>query len=389
MTLWTVAARNTLRNKFRASMTVLGGAVAIVAFVMLRTVLGGWNVGVEFAAKDRLATRNKVSFAIALPKRYAEQVESVPGVNLVTYQNWFGGKLAASPDEFFANLATADNGLEAYPEVELDPASAARWKGDKAGALVGDLLASKFHWKIGDKVVLQGTIYPGDWEFTIDGIYTAPRRSAIPRSNFWFHWGYLNDRVPPSQKEKIGWIVTRIDDPSRSADVAARIDRMFDDSDVQTETMSEQAINNSLLGAIGAVLDALDVVSVVILAIMMLVLGNTIAMGVRERSAEYGVLRAIGFEPRHIRAFIVGEALTLSLVTSIVGLALAIPLVRGASAFLEASLGQFFPYFRMTMSPFTAAVAVIVTLCLGALAALVPAIRAGRVPVADALRRIG
>ena len=386
MTLWSVAARNTLRNKFRTLMTILGGAVAIIAFVLLRTVLHAWSIGVDYAAKDRLATRNKVSFVIPLPKKYIDEVRNIPGIKSATYQNWFGGKLAAYPDEFFANMAVADNALDVYDEVKVDPAQMAAWKADKTGAIVGDSLANKFHWKVGDKVVLQGTIFPGDWQFTVEAIYTVPKESAVPRTNFWFHWDYFNDALPARQKDKIGWIVARINDPSQSPAICARIDKLFDDSDIQTETMSEQAMNNSFLGGISAVLEALNVVSVIILLIMMLILGNTIAMGVRERTTEYGVLRALGFQPAHIRTFIVGEALTLSLIAGLFGLLLSVPLVSGLGGWLEENMGQFFPQFRM--SPLTAVAAVTLTLGLGALASLIPAIRAGRMPVTDALRRI-
>jgi putative ABC transport system permease protein len=386
VTLWSVAARNTLRNRFRTSMTVLGGAVAIIAFVMLRTVLTAWNAGVEYAAKDRLATRNKVSFVITLPKKYYEQVKGVAGVKAVTFQNWFGGKLAIDPDEFFASIATSDNGFDVYSEIQIAPEAVARWKTDKTGAIVGDSLAAKYHWQVGDKVILKGTIYPGDWQFTIDGIYKVPQQSAVPRTNFWFHWEYMNDSAHIRQKDQIGWMVARVDDPSQSAAVSKRIDMLFDDADVQTETMSEQAMNNSFLGGISVVLDALNIVSIIILAIMMLILGNTIAMGVRERTTEYGVLRALGFQPSHIRTFIVGEALTLSLISGVFGLLLAVPVVGGLGAWLEENMGQFFPHFRM--SPLTALLAVTLTLGLGALASLIPAIRAARLPVTDALRRI-
>jgi putative ABC transport system permease protein len=386
VTLWSVAARNTLRNKFRTFMTVAGGAVAILAFVLLRTVLHAWSVSSEYAAKDRLATRHKVSFVIALPKHYIDEVASVPGVKVATYMNWFGAKLAAHPDDFFANMATADNILDVYTEVKLDPESIARWKGDKTGAIVGDALATKYGWRVGDTVVLQGTIYPGDWKFTIDGIYKVPSQSAVPRTNFWFHWAYMNDSANVRQKDKIGWIVSRVDSATEGAMVSDRIDKLFDDSDTQTTTMSEQALNNSFLAGFGAILDALDIVSIIILVIMMLILGNTIAMGVRERTTEYGVLRALGFQPGHIRSFIVGEAITLSLLSALVGLLLAFPLIAGMGACLEENMGQSFPVFRMTAV--TATAAVVLTLGLGALASLIPAIRAGQMQVTDALRRI-
>ena len=386
MTLWSVAARNTLRNKFRTFMTVAGGAVAVIAFLLLRTVLHAWNVGAEYAAKDRLATRDKVSFVIALPKHYIDQVSAVPGVKAATYMNWFGAKLAAHPDDFFANMAVADNVLDVYSEIKVAPEDLVRWKGDKTGAIVGDVLAAKYGWKLGDTVVLQGTIFPGDWKFTVDGIYKVPAQSPVPRTNFWFHWSYMNDALSAARKDQIGWIVSTVNDVSQSAAVSARIDKLFDDSDTQTTTMSEQTLNNSFLAGFSAILQALDLVSIIILLIMMLILGNTIAMGVRERTTEYGVLRAVGFQPAHIRSFIVGEALTLSLFSALLGLLLALPLVSGMGAWLEENMGQFFPVFRIT--PVAAATAVLLTLGLGALASLLPAVRAGQMQVTDALRRI-
>jgi putative ABC transport system permease protein len=307
-------------------------------------------------------------------------------VKAATYMNWFGGKLAAHPDVFFANMGTADNIMDVYPEIQLEPEALARWKADKTGAIVGDNLAKQFGWKVGDTVVLQGTIYPGDWKFTIDGVYKVPSQSAVPRTNFWFHWSFMNDSANVRQKDKIGWIIATINDPSQSAIISDRIDKLFDDSDVQTTTMSEQAMNNSFLGGFSAVLDALNIVSIIILVIMMLILGNTIAMGVRERTTEYGVLRALGFQPSHIRTFIVGEALTLSLLAAVAGILLSFPLITGMGKWLEENMGQFFPVFALT--PATAGAAVGLTLLLGALASLIPAVRAGQMPVTDALRRI-
>jgi putative ABC transport system permease protein len=388
VTLWSVAARNTLRNKFRTLMTVAGGAVAVVAFLMLRTVLSAWNVGVEYAAKDRLATRHKVSFVIPLPKKYIDDVrQNVPGVKQASYMNWFGAKWPKDPNEFFATLAAADDVFEIYPEMKIPADQLEAWHHDKKGAVVGDMLAKKLGMHVGDKVTLTGTIYPGDWEFVVDAIYTAPLQSAVDRSTFYFHWDYMNDGALPRQKNYIGWIITRVDDPSRSAEVTSAIDRLFDDRDTQTATMSERAMNNSFLGGISAILDALNIVSIIILAIMMLILGNTIAMGVRERTMEYGVLRALGFMPGHIRTFIIGEALTVSLASAAVGVALAFPIVQmGMGQWLEENMGGFFPVFRLDATAIVAAV--VLTLALGALASLIPAIRAGKMQVTEALRRI-
>jgi putative ABC transport system permease protein len=387
VTLWTIAARNTLRKRFRTTMTVLGGAVAVLAFIMLRTVLDAWNVGVAYAAKDRLSTRNKVSFGVGMPKRYVDEIATkVQGVKNVTYCDWFGAKWAKDPNESFSNIACADNAFEVYPELEVDPAALARWKADKTGAIVGDMLAKKLGLHVGDTVTLEGSFYPGDWQFTIQGTYTAPRQAAVDRSTFFLRWDYKNDRVPERQKDNAGWIFARVDDASRSAEVARAIDRIFEDREIQTATMSERAANNLLLGGVSAVLDAVDVVSFIILAIMMLILGNTIAMSVRERIAEFGVLRAIGFPSRQISAFIIGEAMLVALFAGLLGLGLSFPLVQMAMGkWLEENVGHLFPSFRISVP--TMIGAILIAPALGAFASLLPAIRAGKIPVTEALRR--
>jgi putative ABC transport system permease protein len=277
--------------------------------------------------------------------------------------------------------------VDVYPETVVDPAVKERCLAAGKGAVVGDVLARKLGWKVGDKVILSGTIYPGDWEFHILGVYSATRMS-LDRSTFFFDWHYLNDSVPERRKDQIGWIITRVDDPARTAEVSAAIDKLFEDRDVQTLSMSERAMNVSFLGMISAVLRAVDIVSLVILGIMMLILGNTIAMGVRERTNEYGVMRAIGFLPRHVAIFVLGEAVTIGFVGGGLGLALSYPLVeRGLGRWLEENMGSFFPYFRVT--PGTALTALALAIALGLVAALLPAYRAARLDVVDALRRVG
>jgi putative ABC transport system permease protein len=388
VTLLQVAAKNAWRNKFRTTMTILGGAVAVLAFVLLRTVIVAWNKGVDYAAKDRLATRHKVSIVIPLPKHYIDDVRSkIPGVKAASYMNWAGAKWPKDPNVFFANMAIDENGFDLYPEMQIPQDAVARWHTDKQGAIVGSALAHKLGWKVGDKVVLAGTIYPGDWEYTIDGVYTVPPQSALDQSSFFFHWSYLNDKANERQKDRIGWIVTRVDDPSRSAQVSAAIDKLFDDQDNQTTTMSERAMNQGFLGGASAIFSALDIVSLIILVIMMLILGNTIAMGVRERTTEYGVLRALGFQPGHVRLFVIGEALTVALLAAVVGLVLSYPLVElGLGRWMEENMGNFFPAVRI--SPVTAATALALTLGLGVLASIIPAVQAARLQVTEALRRI-
>jgi putative ABC transport system permease protein len=387
MNILGIGMRNIGRNKTRTGLTVLGGAVAVLAFIFFRTILWAWNVGVEYAAKDRLATRHKVSFILPMPKHYLDSVRQVPGVGAVTWMNWFGGKDPNRPNEFFASMAVdPESVLRVYPEMALTAEEKDRWISDRRGAIIGDVLARKLGVKVGDKYTLTGTIFPGNWEFNIDGIYRATSK-AIDRSQFMFQWNYLNESLPERRRDQVGWITTHINDPTRSAEISAAIDRAFDDKDIQTTTMSERAMQNGFMATLSAILTLLDIVSIIILFIMMLILGNTIAMGVRERTREYGVLRALGFSPRHVVTFVVGEGLTIGILAGVLGVILAFPLIQLGGHWLEENVGAFFPYFRMNAA--TAFIAVVITVALATAASLLPARQASKLSVVDALRRVG
>ena len=387
MNLISLSARNALRNRFRSTLTILGVAVTIVAFVMLRTVVWAYTIAAEVAAKDRLVTRHKVTFVLPLPKRYVDIVREEPGVTKATWANWFGGKDPKNDKEFFATLAVdPETFFDVYDEMAVTPEELAAWKQDRRGAIVGDALAKKLGWKVGQKIALRSQLIPGDWEFTLTAIYTAKRKS-VDRSTFVFHWNYMNEGVPQRQKDQIGWVVARVADPSKTADLASAIDKRFEEKDIQTVSMSERAFNASFLGMFSAILKAIDVVSVVILGIMMLILGNTIAMSVRERTKEYGTLRAIGFLPHHLAIFVLAEAVTVGALGGILGLLVSYPLVeKGMGRFIEENMGSFFPYFRISAG--TAISALVLALVMSALAGAIPAFGASRLRVVEALRRI-
>lgn len=388
MTLWTLARRNATRDRLRTALTLIGVAVAVLAFVALRAVPAAFRVGADYAAKDRLTTRHKISYDLPLPKRYVEEIAThIRGVKAVSHCDWFGGRWAKAPNEFFANLACAVDAFEVYPEMKVERRVLDAFARDKQAAIVGDVLAAKLGLHAGDRMTLQGSFYPGDWELRIAGTYTAPPLSAVDRSSLFFRWDYKNERVPERYRDTVGWVFTRVDDPSRSAEVSRAIDAYFDEREIRTATMSERNANAALLGGVNAVLSALDIASILVLAIMTLILANTIAMGVGERSSEYGALLALGFSPRRLRRLIAAEAIGLSLAGGLIGLGLAWPLVQtGLGGWLEVNLGQFFPAFRI--GGVTACAAVGLSVALGALAAWLPARRVGRLSVTDAIRRV-
>jgi putative ABC transport system permease protein len=389
VTLTSVAIKNVGRNLFRTILTILGVVVAMMAFLLLRTVITSWLMGVELAAKDRVATRHKVTFIMTLPKRYAEDVRNVPGVKEVSYFSWFGAKLPGHEDTFFANIATdPESFLRVYDEIVVPPDQKKNWFENRQGALVGAALAKQLDLHVGDKITLAGTIYPGDWPMTVEGIYTTARKS-IDQSTLWFHWKYLNESpvLTPPMKDQIGWITAKVDDASKAADITKKIDAMFDSRDVQTLSMSEGAMNASFMSMFATLLKAIDLVSIVILVIMMLILGNTIAMGTRERTHEYGVLRAIGFMPKHLAFFVLGEASVIGLIGGLIGVGFAYFLVNnGLGAAIEEASGGMFLYFRMKETD--AIAGLFIATGIAAAAAAVPAYRASKLNVIDALRRV-
>jgi len=387
MTLTGLALRNLGRNKFRVILTALGVAIAIVAFLLLRTVIWAWASGAEWAAKDRVVTRHKVTFVMELPKRYVEDVRNAPHVKAVTWANWFGAKDPKHDREFFATLAVDPaTYFVVFDEMKVPPDQMETFRHDKQGAIVGDVLARKLGWKVGDKIILQSGIYPGDWQMNIDGIYEASARS-VDRSTFLFHWDYVNDSLPPERRDNVGWIVSRVDEPGHVADIGVGLDKLFEDRDTPTLSQDERSFNASFLAMFSSILKAMDVMSAVILVIMMLILGNTIAMGVRERTSEYGVLRAIGFLPRHITLWIVGESLALGLLGGVGGILLAWPIINlGFSRFVEENMGGFFPYFRLETANMLLGLSL--AALLGAAASMIPAWRASKIRVVDAVRRV-
>jgi putative ABC transport system permease protein len=388
MNLATIALKNTRRNLFRSVLTILGVGVAMLAFLLLRTVLSAWLVSAEYAAQDRLATRHKVTFIMTLPKRYVEDVRKMPGIQGATWMSWFGAKLPGHEDAFFGTFAVDPQSfLEVYDEIVVPAEQRTKWLENRRGALVGSQIAKQFGWKVGDRVILEGTIVPGDWEFVVDGIYSASKKS-VDQSSFYFHWSYMNDSLPASQQEQIGWIASKVPNASQAGALAKQIDQLFDPRDIQTLSMSERAMNTSFLGMMSTLLDAMQIVSLVILVIMMLILGNTIAMGVRERTREYGVLRAIGFLPKHLSAFVLVEAGVLGLLGGALGLVAGFFMINyGVGRIMEESFTGLFPYFRVATQDMVLSMVLSVTLAV--IASIVPAYQASKLQVTDALRKLG
>ncbi|HXU70197.1 MAG TPA: FtsX-like permease family protein [Polyangia bacterium] len=367
-------------------MTSLGVAIAIIAFLVLRTIIAAWHAGAEHSASDRMFTRNKISIIFDLPLSTVDKVKSIVGEKgMVSYENWFGAMYPKDEHGFFANFAADDEVFKMYPEIVIPPDQFQAYAQDRMGAIVGSALAEKYGWKLGDKVTLKGTIYPGNWDFNVRAIYTSTSK-AVDESILWFHWKYFNEKQPESQRDKVGLIISKVDDGSRSAALGQQIDKEFASSPHETRTESEKQFQLEFLSMAGALLSAIEAISFIVLVILMLILANTMAMATRERTTEYAVMRAIGFHPRHIVGMVLGEGFVIALVGGGLGVLLSPPIIASLGKVLEKVMGAVAA--NMTLEVPDAAMAVGASVALGMIAAALPAVRAGRLKIVDALRRV-
>ncbi len=377
--------RNAFRHKLRTFLTVLGITIAILAYGMLRTVVGAWYAGVEASSATRLITRNSVSLVFFLPISYKEKIRQVPGVKEVGYSDWFGG-VYIEEKNFFPNFATdAKTAMDLFPEFIVPEAQKNAFLRDRKGAVVGIKTARRFGWKIGDLVTLKGTIFPGNWEFVIRGIYHGAQKST-DETQFFFHWDYLNEslkKTAPYRADKVGWFFVGITSPDVAADVAVAIDKLFKNSLAETITETEKAFQLSFISMTEAIVVVIQLVSIIVIIIIMAVMANTMAMTVRERTGEYAIMKTLGFGGRHIAALILGESLVIAATGTVLGIALTFPAAR---AFGD-SLSQYFPIFNVARS--TVYMEMAAGLTVAVVAAIFPIWRSIQLRIADGLRRIG
>lgn len=378
--------KNALRHKLRASLTIVGIAIAVMSFGLLRTVVTAWNSGVAASAADRLVVRQAVSFIFPLPYSYREQIARVPGVAQVTWFTWFQG-VYKDKNQFFARMATnPETLLEVFPEFLLPADEFETFKKERNSCVIGSSIADQYKLKIGDVMELDGDIYPGKWQFVVRGIY-KPRNKTTDATQMFFHWQYLDERIrrdDPTQAGQLGWYAVKINDPSQAAAVSEQIDALFKNSRAETKTETESAFTQGFVQSSGAILTAINVMSFVIIGIIMLVLGNTMIMSARERTREYAVLKTLGFSGGHLIAFIAGESLVISFLGALVGLALLVPMVSSFEAVMPKG---FFPVFYIEAGTWVLAGSS--AMAVGVVAAIVPIQRALQTRIVDGLRFIG
>ncbi len=374
---------NLFRKKVRLLLTIGSFAVALFLFAFLAVVKDAFGRGADIAGADRLVTINRVSIIQPLPLSYRDKILRIPGVKVITHNNWFGGVYQDEKNFFPQFVIDVENQRQVFPELVVPDDQWANFLKDRQGAVVGAGLAKRFGWKIGDQIPIKNSLFGGaaTWDFNIDGIYHG-KRPQDDETQFWFQWDYFEERMPQNYKGNVGWYILRLDKPDDAPRVAKAIDDMFANSPYETKTETESAFAADWAKQFGNIEFLILSIGAVVFFTLLLVTGNTMAISVRERTGELAVLKAIGFTDRSVLFFVLGEALLIALFGGLIGLALAIFAVPLIATALNGLLPPLILSYTML------AVGLGFALIVGAASGLLPGIGAMRLRVVDALRRV-
>ena len=382
MTLTRFVTKNAFRNKRRSILTVLSVGVSLLLLTFMMTLWHGFYMDKGSAESTRrLVTRHRVSLTNSLPGYYREKIRAVPGVVAVVPNSWFGGLYKDDkPDNFFAQFGTdPDEFPKVYPEMQIPPDQLAAWQRDRAGVIVNDELAAKFEWKLGDRIVLMGTIYPVNLELTIRGIYHWPTTNKT----VYFNAKYVEEAVSWF-KGQAGTFAIMSESSDDVAKIASTVDDMFRNAPQPTKTESEKAFGLTFVNMLGNVKAFILSICLAVVFTTLLVSANTMAMSIRERTREVAVLKTLGFERQTILGLFVGEAMALSTAGGLFGCGFAWLLL---TAIKKSPMGFFLA--QMSVTAGTLVVAVVVAALVGFFSSLIPSYNASRVEIVEGLRHIG
>jgi len=383
MTLGSFIVRNAFRNKRRSLLTMISISFSLLLLTLMICIWRSFYVDqVAPEASRRLIIRDRVSLAFFLPAYYRDKIRSVQGITAIVPITWFEGRYIDNrPEHFFARLATdPDEYLKVASDKITLPDQVKAWQQDRAGALVDITLANRYGWKLGDRVHIQGTIFPVDLDLTIRAIY----HRDPPQNALYFNAKYLEEAVPWF-KGQAGWYAAQVDSADNVARASKEIDDMFRNSPLQTKTESERAFQLGFVASLGNVKAfILGICGAVAFAIM-LVSANTMAMSVRSRTREVAVMKTLGFTRQSVLSIFVSEAVALAVAGGIIGILVAIPVISGMT---HRFIGLGIPLDMKVTAP-AAGLSLLIAVTLGVVSGYLPALKASQMIIVDALRHIG
>ena len=373
--------RNALRNKRRSLLTLASITLSLFLMTTLLTVMT--ELERPPAAKEaafRLVTRSAVSLGTPLPVSYQQTIDQIAGVASTMQMQWFGG-VYVDERNFFAQFGCEPAKFAGlFPEYRIDRAQLADFVSDRTGCLVGQRLADRFGWKVGDRITLQGRIFPVDLVLTIRALFDAEESGAL-----YFNIAYLHESLKGSGS---GDMVGTFYIMAKSAEDVPRImdtvDAKFRNSLAQTKTETERAFQLSFVSMLGNIKTLIVSISSVIVFAILLVVANTMGMSIRERTTEIAVLKTIGFRNRLVFALLLAESLCLGLIAWLIGS------VGARLLYSSLDFGAMNLMFvqRLEVTPQTLAIGFGVAMLIASLSTIVPAYRAAQMTIATALRNV-
>ena len=383
MTLTRFVTKNAFRNRRRTILTVISISVSLLLLTLMMTIWRSFYIdaGPPESAL-RLITRHRVSLTFFLPGAYREKIRAIPGVVNVSPLNWFGGRYKDDkPENWFAQFSVdPEEIVKVYSEWQIPEDQRQAWFHDRAGCAVGRKLANRLNFKVGDKIILTGTIFaPFNPELTVRAIIDSPETD----DSLYFNTLYVEESVP-RWKGRAGTFAIRTDSAESVTRVGAVIDEMFRNSPQPTKTETEKAFQLGFVSMMGNVKAFILGISSAVVFAILLVSANTMAMSIRERIREVAVLKTLGFTRNGILALFVGEAVAVALIGGGVGIMLAQGLVRAVANSPQGGMLQY-----ISVNPPTMLVALLVAGFVGFLSAFFPAWRAAQLNIAEGLRHLG
>lgn len=332
-------------------------------------------------------TYNKKCYltCLFLPVSYKDKIKQVDGVTKVTYANWFGGVYISEKNFFFNAGVDANTYFDLIPEFIISDEELLNFKKDRKSAIVGRKLADRFGWKIGDNVTLKGTIYPGNWDFVIKGIYKG-RDKNTDETQFLFHFDYLNEFMRkkfPHRADLVGWFLIEIEKPEMAGQVSINIDKLFKNSIAETLTETEKAFQLGFVSMTEAIVSAIEVISFLVIFIILAITANTMVMSVRERTREYAVMLTLGYNIRKIGLLIFWE----SLIISLLGVSLGALLTYPSAFYFGKIMSAYFPIFNVPERILYIDMLLVITVSI--FSTFFPVMRIRRIKIYDALRWVG
>ncbi len=372
------------RRKVRTIFTFLSIFIAFFLFAYLAAIRAAFVGGVEVAGVDRMIMTDKVSLINLLPESYQAKIAATSGVADVMNQTWFGGYFQEQRN-FFAQFPVDPTAyLRMYPEVTVPESQQKAWLADRQGALIGSGLAERFGWQVGDRIPITSGIWQNKdgtrtWEFNVVGIYDG--KEGVDTSAMLFRYDYFNESRAFGDG-LVGWYVIRVEDPARLDEVAARLDALFANSPNETKTASEKEFLQGFANQVGNIGAIFTAIVAVVFFTLLLIVGNTMAQSVRERTADLAIMNIFGFSRTGLMGLVVGESTFLALTGGLLGLGLAWLAVQFGGDPTSGFLPAFF------IPPGDLVVGVLIVIAVGALAGALPAWQSMRMKSVEALRRV-